>query len=249
MVRDTITVCRRQLRMNLRNPGWVVFGLMQPVLYLLLFGPLLRPLAAQLGASDAYAFFVPGLLVQLGLFGGLFVGFGLVAELRQGVIEAERVTPASRTALLAGRVLRDVLLLVVQVGLLLGLASLLGMRADPLGALVGAALALALGATGAAASYAIALLVRSEDAMAGLTNSVQMPIMLLSGILLPMTLGPAWLRWLSAAMPTRWVVDGVREAFAGHVATPGVAIAGTIALVLLLGSLAWGSSTFRRANA
>lgn len=249
MLRDTLTVCRRQVRMNLRNPGWVLFGLMQPVLYLLLFGPLLRPLAAQFGAGDAYAFFVPGLLVQLGLFGGLFVGFGLVAELRQGVVEAERVTPASRTALLAGRVLRDVLMLVVQVVLLLALAWAMGMRADPLGVLVGGLLTLVLGATGAAASYACALLVRSEDAMAGLTNSVQMPIMLLSGILLPMTLGPLWLRGLSAFMPTRWVVDGARAAFAGDLASRSVAVGVGTALVLLVAALAWGASTFRRASA
>ncbi len=57
---------------------WSVMGLLQPVLYLSLFGPLLEPLAPSLGASNAYQLFVPGLLVQLGMFGALFVGFGLI---------------------------------------------------------------------------------------------------------------------------------------------------------------------------
>src|SRR4051794_26735730 len=111
--RETFIVWRRQMRLNLRNPAWVIIGLTQPILYLTLFGPLLEPLAQQIGQDNAYPFFVPGLLVQLGLFGALFGGFALIAEWREGVVEAERVTPASRTALLLGRVLRDVVLLIV----------------------------------------------------------------------------------------------------------------------------------------
>ncbi len=64
--RESFIVFRRQLRMNLRNPAWVIIGMLQPVLYLLLFGPLLRPLVQRFGATNAYTFFVPGLLVQLG---------------------------------------------------------------------------------------------------------------------------------------------------------------------------------------
>ena len=103
-VRESFIVFRRQIRMNLRNPAWVFIGALQPVLYLLLFGPLLKPLVSSFpgGAGNAYTFLVPGLLVQLGMFGAFFAGFGLIGEWREGVIEAERVTPASRTALLVG---------------------------------------------------------------------------------------------------------------------------------------------------
>src|SRR5690606_34080245 len=68
-LRESFIVFRRQLRMNLRNPAWVIIGAIQPVLYLLLFGPLLEPLVAEFGFANAYTFFVPGMLVQLGLFG------------------------------------------------------------------------------------------------------------------------------------------------------------------------------------
>ena len=129
LLRDTGTVFRRAMRMSLRNPAWLVISLMQPILYIVLFGPLLEPLAGQLGSANAYQIFVPGILVQLGIFGALFVGFGLIAEYRAGVIESQRVTPASRTALLLGRVLRDVVVLLVQ-GTLLVLVSIpLGLRA------------------------------------------------------------------------------------------------------------------------
>ena len=127
-LRESYIVFRRQMRMNLRNPAWVLIGVMQPVLYLFLFGPLLKPLVDQFGADNAYTFFVPGLLVQLGIFGAFFAGFSLIGEWREGVIEAERVTPASRTALLVGRLMRDVLQLFVQALILVGLGYVMGMR-------------------------------------------------------------------------------------------------------------------------
>src|SRR3982751_2299211 len=194
LLRDTGTVFRRALRMSLRNPAWLAIMMMQPILYILLFGPLLKPLSAQLGSGNAYQIFVPGILVQLGLFGALFVGFGLIAEWRAGVIESQRVTPASRTALLLGRVLRDVLVLLVQ-GTLLVLVSIpLGLRAPVLGVVLTLLVIALLGAAFSSVSYALALTLKSEDAFAPLLNAVVLPVLLLSGILLPMKLGPEWLR-------------------------------------------------------
>ena len=214
-LRESSIVFRRQIRMNLRNPAWVLIGLMQPVLYLLLFGPLLKPLAAQFGYTNSYTFFVPGLLVQLGIFGAFFAGFWLIGEWRDGVIEAERVTPASRTALLMGRLWRDVLQLFVQALILVGLGYLIGMAAPLGGAVLGIALTLLLGAACAASSNALALTTKSEDVMAPVINMVMMPVLLLSGILLPMTLGPEWLQKVSNLMPTKHVVDAVRNSFLG----------------------------------
>ena len=80
-------VFRRQVRMNLRNPAWVFIGVMQPVLYLLLFGPLLKPIVDSFpgGATTPTRSWCPGLLVQLGMFGAFFAGFGLIGEWREGV--------------------------------------------------------------------------------------------------------------------------------------------------------------------
>ncbi len=97
--RDTLLIFRRQMRLSLRNPAWVIIGLIQPILYLAFFGPLLSKVSnrasARRPAGNAYSFFVPGLLIQLGLFGAASSGFSIIADYRYGVIERLRVTLVS----------------------------------------------------------------------------------------------------------------------------------------------------------
>jgi ABC-2 type transport system permease protein len=246
-VRESFIVFNRQLRMNLRNPAWVIIGMLQPVLYLLLFGPLLKPLVEQLG-GNAYTWFVPGMLVQLGIFGAFFAGFSLIGEWREGVIEAERVTPAHRSALLAGRLLRDLLQLLVQAVILVVLGLILGMDASAPGIALGVVLTLLLGGSCAAASNALALTTKSEDVMAPVINVVMMPVLLLSGILLPMSLGASWLERLSDFMPIKHVVDAVRSSFFGDF--DGSMLWGVGWTVALFGlAVWWGTAVFQKENA
>ena len=126
LLRDSWLVFARQMALVLRNPVWLIVGVMQPLYFLLLFGPLLKGVA-NLPGGNAYQFFVPGLLVQLAMFGTLFVGFALIAELRAGVIERMRVTPVSRLALLLGRSGRDVASLLVQAAIMTALSVPFGL--------------------------------------------------------------------------------------------------------------------------
>lgn len=250
-LRETSVVFRRQIRMNLRNPAWVLIGVMQPVLYLLLFGPLLEPLVSQFGTSsdNAYTFLVPGLLVQLGMFGAFFAGFSLIGEWREGVIEAERVTPANRSALLVGRLTRDLLQLRVQALILVGLGYVMGLRGSVGGVALGILITLLVGGACAAASNALALTTKSEDVMAPVINVVMMPILLLSGILLPMTIGADWLKRISDFMPFRYIVDAVRDVFAGQFGADAVMWGTGWAVVLFALAMWWGTSVFRRETA
>jgi len=256
-IHDTLTVFRRQLRLSLRNPAWVIIALMQPILYLVLFAPLLTKLpAASLGGSgnggstaEAYKFFVPGLLIQLGLFGSTFVGFAIISDWRAGVIERFRVTPVSRLAIMSGRVLRDVLVLMVQAVILVLVALAFGLRAPVTAVLIGLGFIILVAVGLASVSYATALLVKSEDAFAPMLNSVVLPLVLLSGIMLPMTLGPGWLQGIARISPFRYIIDAMRSAFTGQYATSimleGVLVAAGLAVVCL-----WlGSRVFVRENA
>src|ERR1041384_3453025 len=127
LMRDTGLIFERQMLLLLRNPVWIFVGVFQPVMYLLLFAPLLKPALQVQTNAEAYEIFVPGLLVLLAIFGGLFQGFGLIAELRAGVIERSRVTPVSRLALLLGRSLRDTVSLLAQAVIITVLAIPFGL--------------------------------------------------------------------------------------------------------------------------
>ena len=247
--RESYIVFRRQMRMNLRNPAWVIIGMIQPVLYVVLFGPLLEPLIDQFGATNAYTFFIPGMLVQLGIFGAFFAGFSLIGEWREGVIEAERVTPASRSALLVGRLMRDELQLLVQALILVALGYVMGMDASVGGMVLGVLLTLLIGGACAASSNAFALTVKSEDVMAPVINMVMMPVLLLSGILLPMTIGPVWLETVSDFMPIRHVVDAVRGSFGGEFGDSSMFWGAAWSIALFAVAVWWGTSTFRKENA
>src|SRR6201996_3975698 len=128
LLRDTSLIFQRQLSLLLRNPIWIFVGVFQPVMYLLLFAPLLKPALQVRSNAQAYEIFVPGLLVLLAICGGFFQGFGLIADLRAGIIERSRVTPVSRLALLLGRSLRDMVSLISQAVIITLLALLFGLR-------------------------------------------------------------------------------------------------------------------------
>src|ERR1700761_8654419 len=119
MATETWVIFLRQMKNLLRNPVWVFFGLTQPILYLVLFGPLLKNVSGGgLGGSGAWSVFVPGLLLQLVIFGAGFAGFGSIQELREGVVDRQRVTPARRVSLILGRTLSNVVIVGVQAILL-----------------------------------------------------------------------------------------------------------------------------------
>ena len=251
--RDTLLIFRRQLKLSLRNPAWVIIGLIQPILYLAFFGPLLSKVAAGAVAGfpggNSYSFFVPGLLIQLGLFGAAFVGFTIIADWRYGVIERLRVTPVSRLAILSGRVLRDVVTLLAQAVVLILAGIAFGMRA-PLGGLLDGLLVIGVVAISLSAiSYTVGLLTKSEDVLAPAINMVVVPLMLLSGIMLPMTLGPGWLQGIARATPFRYIIDAMRGAFAGHYLTT-VMLEGLLVAVGLAAACLWiAGRAFIRENA
>src|SRR6202158_5735000 len=155
LLRDIWLIFGRYFGLFIRNPAWVALGVLQPLLYLLLFAPLLKPLNGVPGfpSGGAYNVFVPGLLVQLGLFGAAGVGFSLIAELRAGVIERLRVTPVSRVALLLGRALRDIVSITVQSLILILMALPFGLSIHSLGIILMLALLALLGLFTASISY------------------------------------------------------------------------------------------------
>jgi len=251
LMRDTWLVFGRYFGLLMHNPVWIALGVLQPLLYLVLFAPLLKPMAQMRGfpPGGAYNVFVPGLLVQLGMFGAAGVGFSLIAELRMGVIERLRVTPVSRVALLFGRALRDMVSIVVQSLILIVIALPFGLSIHPLGVVVVLALIGLIGLLTASIAYAVALAVRSEDSYAPIVFTSTLPILLLSGVLLPMTIAPQWLQNIAALNPLLYAVDAARHIFNDNLGDPSVARGVLIMVVLSVIAVVIGARQFGRAVA
>ena len=249
-LRDTWLIYRRSLILTLRQPVWVAMGIFQPILYLTLFGPLLDGATAAMGTTgSAYNWFIPGLLVQTAMFAAAFAGFGLVAELRYGVVERMRVTPMSRFAMLAGRSLRDVTIMLVQAALMIVVAIPFGLDLVPGGALATLGLLALVALAWALLSYTIALIAKSEDALAPIVQGVALPMLLLSGVLLPMQLAPDWLRTLSTFNPLTHAVDASRALFNGSWGDPQIVVGVVVTSVMAVISLWLAARAFGRANA
>ncbi|MEW9531603.1 ABC transporter permease [Microbispora sp. NPDC049125] len=221
----------------------VVFGAVQPMLYLLLFGPLFDH--SGVGSWDTL---VPGLLIQLGLMSSGLVGFGIVLDQRFGVLERLRVTPVSRVTLLLGRVLKDGVILLVQAIALIAAGYALGLRAPLAGVLLGLLLMTVLSVGLGALSYAAALTVRQE-LFAPLVSTLVIPLMLLSGALLPMSLAPAWLDVVSRLTPFRYAVEALRALFAGSYASTAVLWGVVVSLAFAVVGVAVGTRLFQKENA
>ncbi|MDP4092338.1 MAG: ABC transporter permease [Bacillota bacterium] len=237
---ETRLMFQRSLKHTVRNPIWVFLNLFQPLLYLFLFMPLLKSLGGVPGlpAGKTVQIFIPGLLVMLALFGSAFVGFGLVDEIRTGVIERFLVTPASRVAVIAGRVLKDVVVLLIQCILITLFSIPMGLSVNIEGFLMSLLLYAVIAIAMASMSYAFAIIFKSEDTLASTLNTIALPISLLSGIMLPLALAPLWIRDLSKANPFSYAVNASRALFSGDIGNKDVII-GFIIVILLAALTFW----------
>ena len=246
LLRDTWLVYQRQMLLVLRSPSWLAIGLIQPIVYLLLFAPMLKVALDTTSYSAAYRVYVPGLLAALAIFGGLFTGFNLLGELRMGVIERFRVTPVSRIALLLGRALRETTTLVVQSVVITVLALPFGLTANFGGLLLAYLLLAMMALASAAISYGVTMSIKSDAALAPVMNTVSQPLALLSGVLLPVALAPHWLRAIADWNPFYWAVTGMRDLFAGNIGDGAVWSGMGLTAVVMVAAVAWTARLFAR---
>jgi ABC-2 type transport system permease protein len=146
-------------------------------------------------------------------------------------------------------VFRDALVLLIQATLLTLVAVAFGLRVPLVGALLTVGLVLMLGIALASLSYAAGLWLKSEDALAPLLNMISVPVLLLSGILLPMTLAPRWLFRISQANPFSHIVDAARAAFRDDLGNSSIAIGLGSATALAVFGLFVANRTFQRESA
>lgn len=245
---DTAIVLERELRPVTRDPFSVVFSMIQPLIFLGLFTPLLAGVTG-LSTADSLQSFVPGILVMSCLVGTSMTGSNLQAEMMTGSHERLLVSPLDRSAQLAGRALKEIVPVLVQALIIVAVTMPFGFRLAPAGLVVGLVL-LAVTAIGLGSlSYALALAVRDQQwAFWAVQQTLLFPLLLLAGVLLPLESGPGWMRAAATVNPLHYLVDAERALFAGDVLDSAVA-GGVVAAALTAALGLWvGTRSMSRAS-
>ncbi|MGO9080958.1 MAG: ABC transporter permease [Streptosporangiaceae bacterium] len=249
--RDIGLLYSRYLRQLLRNPVWLLVGFSTPILYLALFTPLLKRLsgAGGLPTGNVLDLFLPGILALLAYASGIGPGFNTIFELKGGLIERLRVTPASRFAILVGPILATMVMMFAFDAVVVAVGAGFGFTAHWAGLAVLTVLLALLMITVAAFSIATALVTKDISGFAAIVNGLNLPVLLLAGVLLPISLGPAWMRALAHFNPLFYLVDASRVLAAGTLTGTAVWQAFAVLVPLCALVLAWATQVFRRAVA
>lgn len=248
IVGNTGTVFAREIAPTLRNPLGLLFTMAQPLVFLLMFGPLLAGTPG-LGDGSPWQWFVPGILVMMGLFGTTGAGYSLLIEISGGSLERMLVTPVNRAAMLVGRTLKEVVTLLGQAVLIVVAVLPLGFRLHPVGALTALVLLAVFGVGLGSLAFALALAARKQqEVFYGAQQLLLFPLVLLSGVLLPMEAAPDWLAALSRVNPVTYIVAAERALFAGDLADPSVPLGAMAAVGTALVGLVLGTRAMRRAS-
>jgi ABC-2 type transport system permease protein len=241
--------CLTQLR---RNPVWLVVGFSTPILYLALFMPLLQHLSGIPGLhlkGNVLDLFLPGILALLAFASGIGSGYNTIFELKGGVIERLRVTPASRLAILSGPILAGMMLMFVFDAFVIVLSIFLGFGIHWLGLAVLAVLLALLMAIMAAFSIAIALITKEISGFASIINALNLPLLLLAGVLLPISLAPPWVRVMAHFNPLYYAVQAARVLASGTLSGSAVWQAFAVLVPLCALMVSWATRIVRQAIA
>ncbi|GAA1531057.1 ABC transporter permease [Nocardioides humi] len=212
VVADVWNVLVRELQPVLRQPASVLFAMVQPLVFLGLFAPLLP----DAGDGSALQWFVPGIVSMTALMSASFTGANLSEEIISGSFERLLVSPVRRSSLMIGKALREMVPLLLQTVIIVAAVTPFGFDLHLLGVVVGILVLVPFSVGLGALSLALAVAAK-EQAWVFWTvqQTVIFPLLLLAGVLLPLDGAPGWLRTASDLNPLRYIVDAERALFAG----------------------------------
>jgi ABC-2 type transport system permease protein len=204
---------------TVRIPIWLFVTIVQPVIWLTLYGQLFRRVVEIPGfdAGSYIQFLTPGVLIMSALFGAAWSGMGIITDLNDGIMDRFLATPVRPAAIVTAAVLHAVLTGLVQAVIILLMSLVLGARV-PGG--VGGVLAILLMASLLAGGLAfisngIALVTRREETLISVANFFGTPLLFLSTAFMAAELMPDWIRAIARFNPVNWAIDASRAAMAG----------------------------------
>ncbi len=238
---DTFIIFKEEIRILIRNPFWIFFGLFEPVVYLLLFMPFLKGVTSAPGfpAESTSRFFVPGLIVMTAMFNSSYAGFGVLDLLESGFIERLRVTPVNRMSLALGFVLQSVAVLLIQSVIICLVSLFFGFSPNLIGMIFLLLLVLLMGIFLSSISYSAAFIVKDGGMLASVINFFVLPLFLLSGIMLPLSFAPKILQNVALLNPFTYAVDASRLLSDGSFTGSTVLLSFGLFVVLSFAALQW----------
>ena len=244
-ITQSLYMTQRHTVALLRQPWFVAITVIQPIIWLVLFGNLFKSVTEIPGFTTAASYLdylVPGVIAMTALFGSSWSGMGLIDDMDRGILERFLASPTHRSSLIVGRLAQDAISLLVQAVVIGAIAWLLGAKFESglIGYAVLVATAMLLGATFGALSNALALLLRQRESVIGANQFLVLPLTFMSAAFMPLALVPGWIASAARFNPLNWAVEAGREAL---VAAPdwsyvGVRMAGLVLVALLAAAAA-----------
>jgi ABC-2 type transport system permease protein len=248
VLRHTRQVALRYIRALLRQPAWIGISLVQPVIWLLLFGAAFKRTADIPGFTGGsyLEFLTPGVVVMLAVSTAGWVGMAFIDDINRGTMDRLLVSPIWRGALNLGSVTQSVLSIVIQSLIVIGLALAVGahFHNGVAGVAVLVAVAGLLGAVFASLSNGVAVLARQRETLIGVVTMVTLPLTFLSSALMQQSLLPGWIRWISRFNPVNWAAEAGRSAAEPDPDWGLVASRTGFLVLLLLASAAFATRAF-----
>jgi len=246
----------RHLRAFVRQPVFLGVNVLQPLMWLLLFGQLFKSVVdipGFSGGDDYLVFLTPGIVMMMAMFASAWAGTTFIEDMNIGVMDRLLTSPTNRGGLIVATMWYQAVLTIMQTAIVLAIAWLMGVRFN--GGWAGIAVlmlaAILLTFIFSAFSNAVALLARTQTALIGISQLIAFPMMFMSSAIMDTSLSPRWVGSLATFNPVEWAVTAGREA--QQVTTEWATVAMDLGLLTVLAivmtacaTLAFGS--YRRSR-
>jgi ABC transporter DrrB family efflux protein len=220
-VSDTLTITKRNLLVWVRVPAYIVFTVIQPVIFVLMFRYVFGG-AILVHVRGGYVnFLMPGIIAQTAAFATFGTAIALAQELKKGVIDRLRSMPMARSAVLTGRLVADTGRMTVTIVIVLGVGYAVGFRFQNgvLPAIAMVVLAILFGLSICCIAAFTGLAIGDEESVQAFGLIWLFPITFLSSAFVPIATMPGWLQAFANNQPVTYVVDTMRAlALGGPVA-------------------------------
>ena len=249
VVYDTWWLTRRRLAVFLAQPGYLVVTLIQPAIWLFLFGGLFGRVVDLPGfsANSYLDYLIPGVLVMNALASNMWAGMTTLEEIERGTLNRFLTLPIRRSVIMNANVVEQAVGTIVQSLIILLLGWLAGARYS--GGVVGVAVlvgtAVLLGTLIGALSNALGMVVRQRESIIGVNTFLLLPLTFLSTVLMTSELMPGWMRTIAAYNPVEWAVVAGRAALSAGTDWSLVVSRGAWLLGLAVLAVALSTRTFR----